>query len=264
MNNNNNKMNCIYLYLGLLYESCVEFCQRRALSSSAKERSPPQLRFGSLLSSTKKFHDSDLSLLSWLQSIPAQTFAHPFEQRTLDVDVERLEKPSLETSWTEHMLVTPIKPKLFPYSAMPFGRPRSVDLMSRSLNPSLDGLPFGSGTMWRSSLASFHLTGKKSMTTSVDRLFENDEKGSKPPTVGTVNEKEHSPFDDADNKRFFSYMIFMSSTFKLISYFDRLVASEIAEKSPRGEPASGDLLREFQRLKQKPTEEFSPSPAAAK
>ena len=65
-------------------------------------------------------------------------------------------------------------------------------------------------------------------------------------------------------KGLFSYMIFMSSTFKLISYFDRLVASEIAEKSPRGEPASGDLLREFQRLKQKPTEEFSPSPAAAK
>jgi hypothetical protein len=162
--------NCC-IYLGLLYESCVEFCQRRALSGSVKERSPPQLRFGSLLSSSKKFHDSDLSLLSWLQSIPAQTFAHPFEQRTLDVDVERLDKPSLETSWTEHMLVTPIKPKLFPYSAMPFGRPRSVDLMSRSLNPSLDGLPFGSGTMWRSSLASFHLTGKKSMTTSVWDFF---------------------------------------------------------------------------------------------
>ena len=36
--------------------------------------------------------------------------------------------------------VTPIKPKMFPHSAMPFGRPRSVDLMSRSLNPSLDGL----------------------------------------------------------------------------------------------------------------------------
>ena len=60
---------------------------------------------GSLLSSTKKFHDSDLSLLSWLQSIPSETFVHPFEQRTLDVDVERLEKPSLETSWTEHMRI---------------------------------------------------------------------------------------------------------------------------------------------------------------
>lgn len=188
----------------MLYESCVEYCQRRALSSSGKDRSPPELRFGSLLSSSKKFHDSDLSLLSWLQSIPATTFAHPFEQRTLDVDIERLEKPALETSWTEHMLVTPIKPKLFPYSAMPFGRPRSVDLMSRSLNPSLDGLPFGSGTMWRSSLASFHLTGKKSMTTSVDRLFENDDKGMKnaqPPSVTTVNEliKEQSPFEDTSS-----------------------------------------------------------------
>lgn len=194
--------------LGMLYESCVEYCQRRALSSSAKDRSAPELRFGSLLSSSKKFHDSDLSLLSWLQSIPSTTFSHPFEQRTLDVDVERLEKPSLETSWTEHMLVTPIKPKLFPYSAMPFGRPRSVDLMSRSLNPSLDGLPFGSGTMWRSSLASFHLTGKKSMTTSVDRLFENDSdkgvKSAQPPTVTTVNElakDEQSPFDEITNNQ---------------------------------------------------------------
>lgn len=55
------------------------------------------------------FSDSDLSLLSWLQSIPAETFSVPFEQKTLNVDVERLERPSLETSWTEHMLITPIK-----------------------------------------------------------------------------------------------------------------------------------------------------------
>lgn len=201
-------LNRAYVFrLGMLYESCVEFCQRRALSGGAKERSSPQLRFGSLLSSNKKFHDSDLSLLSWLQSIPAQTFAHPFEQRTLDVDVERLEKPTLETSWTEHMLVTPIKPKLFPYSAMPFGRPRSVDLMSRSLNPSLEGIPFGSGsTMWRSSLASFHLTGKKAMTTSVDRLFENDGKGAKLahlPAVRTLDElrKEDSSLEESNNQR---------------------------------------------------------------
>ena len=36
----------IFLFLGLLYESCVEFCQRRALSSNSDERSTPQLRFG--------------------------------------------------------------------------------------------------------------------------------------------------------------------------------------------------------------------------
>jgi hypothetical protein len=225
---------------GLLYESCVEFCQRRALSSTGAagkdSKSVPQLRFGSLLSSSKKsFHDSDLSLLSWLQSIPAQTFAHPFEQRTLDVDVERLERPALETSWTEHMLVTPIKPKMFPHSAMPFGRPRSaVDLMSRSLNPSsLEGfLPFGAtgtgaagtsgaasaagslsnNTMWRSSLASFHLTGKKSMTTSVDRLFESDPRavaaaaasGDLPPPPASSSEHQKEP-EVPDVKRSVQY-----------------------------------------------------------
>lgn len=164
----------IYFNLGLLYESCVDFCQRRALSCNSKEKATPQLRFTSLLNSSRKFQDSDLSLLSWLQSIPIQTFAYPFEQQTLDVDVERLEKPSLETSWTEHMLITPIKPKLFPYSAMPIGRPKSVDVMSRSLNPSLDCSGLGGSAIFRSGLASFHLTGKKSMTTSVDRLFESD------------------------------------------------------------------------------------------
>lgn len=89
------------------------------------------------------------------------------------------------------MLVQPIKPKTFPHSAMPFTRPRSAaDIMSRSLMPVLDGLPYGlahgasanttqhngssrmmamstgdislgNGPMSRSSFASFHLTGKK-------------------------------------------------------------------------------------------------------
>lgn len=66
------------------------------------------------------------------QSIPPDTFSVPFEQKNLNVDIVRLEKPPLETSWTEHMLITPIKPKLFPHSAMPFTRPRSAtDIMSR-------------------------------------------------------------------------------------------------------------------------------------
>lgn len=104
------------------------------------------------------------------------------------------------------MLVTPIKPKTFPHSAMPFTRPRSAaDMMSRSLLPALEGLPYGlqgaghnmtgehgnpavmmalstgdinhSPLMSRSSFASFHLTGLKNnklMNTSVDRLFENE------------------------------------------------------------------------------------------
>lgn len=178
---------------GILYESCVSYCQQKATSTGkdALNSSGSEMHFSSLLSGTG-FSDSDLSLLSWLQSIPTDTFGCPFEQRTLNVDVERLEKPSLETSWTEHMLVTPIKPKTFPHSAMPFTRPRSADIMSRSLIPALDGLPFGLSTgrntgggmtvstgdisnMSRS-FASFHLSNsKKMMNTSVDRLFENDE-----------------------------------------------------------------------------------------
>ncbi|XP_059472185.1 WD repeat-containing protein 47 isoform X2 [Neocloeon triangulifer] len=180
---------------GILYESCVSYCQQKATSTGkdSMSSSGSEMHFTSLLSGTG-FSDSDLSLLSWLQSIPADTFACPFEQRTLNVDVERLDKPSLETSWTEHMLITPIKPKTFPHSAMPFTRPRSADIMSRSLLPSLDGLPFGLSSGGRGSIgamtmstgdinsmsksfASFHLSNKekKMMNTSVDRLFENDE-----------------------------------------------------------------------------------------
>ncbi|KAF2886634.1 hypothetical protein ILUMI_19539 [Ignelater luminosus] len=186
---------------GILYESCVNYCQAKA--TGTKESQTQEMNFSRLLDGSVGFSDSDLSLLSWLQSIPSETFSVPFEQRTLNVDVERLERPSLETSWTEHMLVTPIKPKTFPHSAMPFTRPRSAaDIMTRSLMPALDGLPFGlahGGTaphngnprlmalstgdinsnspMSRSSFASFHLTGMKNnkpMNASVDRLFENE------------------------------------------------------------------------------------------
>ncbi|GIY09814.1 hypothetical protein CEXT_364111 [Caerostris extrusa] len=78
-----------------------------------------EMGFSHILNGTG-FSDSDLSLLSWLQCIPPETFSYPFEQKTLSVDVEQLDKPSLEASW-------------------------------------------------------FHLTGKKAMNTSVDRLFESSD-----------------------------------------------------------------------------------------
>ncbi|XP_058831873.1 WD repeat-containing protein 47 isoform X1 [Topomyia yanbarensis] len=170
---------------GILYESCVNYCQVKATGTA--DAALQKINFSRVLDGSIGFTDSDLSLLSWLQSIPAETFSVPFEQKTLNVDVERLEKPSLETSWTEHMLITPIKPKTFPHSVMPFTRPRSAaDIMTRSLLPSLDAVstcinPKASNEsfpMSRSSFASFHLTGIKPtsgklMTSSVDRLFEN-------------------------------------------------------------------------------------------
>lgn len=176
---------------GILYESCVNYCQAKA--TGTKETESQEMNFSRLLDGSVGFSDSDLSLLSWLQSIPPETFSVPFEQRTLNVDVERLERPSLETSWTEHMLVTPIKPKTFPHSAMPFTRPRSAaDIMTRSLMPVLDSAAHAgnprlmalstgdintNSPMSRSSFASFHLTGiknNKNMNASVDRLFENE------------------------------------------------------------------------------------------
>lgn len=92
---------------GVLYESCVGFCQAKATGSP--ECSQQEMTFSRLLDGSVGFSDSDLSLLSWLQSIPPETFSVSFLQKTLNVDVERLERPSLETSWTEHMLITPIK-----------------------------------------------------------------------------------------------------------------------------------------------------------
>ena len=60
---------------GILYESCVDYCQQKATGAKHSEH----IKFTNLLSQSD-FSDSDLSLLSWLQSIPGDTFACPFEQ----------------------------------------------------------------------------------------------------------------------------------------------------------------------------------------
>lgn len=169
---------------GILYESCVNYCQSKATGSP--EAQSNKFDFSSLLDGSG-FDESDLSLLSWLQSVPAEVFNVPFEQRLLNVNVERLERPSLHTSWTEHMLITPIKPRAFPHLAMPFRRPRSAaDAMTRSLRPLPDGAPRHPAVMALSAIdygpssscfGAFHLTGIKGikpMNSSVDRLFENN------------------------------------------------------------------------------------------
>lgn len=128
---------------GLLYESCVNYCQLKATKSDLPHQ---DIDFSRVLDTMHGFTDSDLSLLSWIQSIPSEVFSIPFEQKSLNVDIERLEKPTLESSWTEHILVTPIKPKIFPHSVMPFTRPKSAaDIMTRSLLPSLDTVSQSTG-----------------------------------------------------------------------------------------------------------------------
>ncbi|XP_059157387.1 WD repeat-containing protein 47-like [Physella acuta] len=120
---------------GMLYESCVDFCQQQATGGQGG------LAYSTLLNDTG-FSDADLSLLAWLQCIPFEVFSCPFEQKAINVDIRPLIKPSLEASWSEQILVTPIKPKMFPHSAVPSVRSRS-ELMTRSLNPQFDGLSSG-------------------------------------------------------------------------------------------------------------------------
>lgn len=302
---------------GILYESCVNYCQAKA--TGTKESQTQEMNFSKLLDGSVGFSDSDLSLLSWLQSISSETFSVPFEQRTLNVDVERLERPSLEASWTEHMFVTPIKPKTFPHSAMPFTRPRSAaDIMSRSLMPALDGLPYGlaqgssstthngnsrvmalstgdincnNGPMSRSSFASFHLTGIKNnklMNASVDRLFENEndvflsnsyadfqqlpaiqEQTSTPKNISTSLPKNQSrPLSKSPERKISSAStpehkgrespasIGTARSSRRDSLNERPATTQNVVLTAPAEPCleqsfTGDLLKEFQKQKQK-------------
>ena len=49
---------------GILYESCVDYCQQKATAS----KSSNSIEFTNILSESE-FSDTDLSLLSWLQVI---------------------------------------------------------------------------------------------------------------------------------------------------------------------------------------------------
>lgn len=78
------------LIKGILYESCVKYCQVKATGEPETPTQDHEMTFSRLLDGCAGLSDSDLSLLSWLQSIPPETFSIPFEQRSLNVDVERL------------------------------------------------------------------------------------------------------------------------------------------------------------------------------
>lgn len=122
---------------GLLYESCLEYCQNRAISTSSDK---VNFEFSNLLEETK-LDRSDSSLLSWLQAIPADTFNFQFEDKKLNISIEKLDKPTLIATWTEILLTSPIKPRVFPHSATPFTRLKATDLMSKSLTSGIvDGL----------------------------------------------------------------------------------------------------------------------------
>ena len=75
------------LVKGLLYESCVEYCQARATSSTpavddATYQAPLSGDPGALLAHTQ-LSETDASLLSWLHALPGDTFACAFEEKPL-------------------------------------------------------------------------------------------------------------------------------------------------------------------------------------
>lgn len=149
---------------GLLYESCVEYCQARATSSieSYNLVDPNTLLMQMQLSET------DASLLSWLHALPLDTFSCPFEEKPLKLNMNKFVKPNLEATWADAILATPIKPQqLFPYNAVPTGRSRNTELMSRSLAPQYDGLSFG-------------LSRSQIFTSGIEMQLKPDDKNSSP------------------------------------------------------------------------------------
>uniref|UniRef100_A0A673KR76 WD repeat-containing protein 47-like n=1 Tax=Sinocyclocheilus rhinocerous TaxID=307959 RepID=A0A673KR76_9TELE len=126
------------LIKGLLYECCVEFCQSKA---TGEEITEGEILLGIDMLCGNGCDDLDLSLLSWLQNLSPSIFSCAFEQKMLNIHVDRLVKPA-KAAYAD--LLTPLISKLSPYPASPLRRPQSADTyMTRSLNPALDGLSYG-------------------------------------------------------------------------------------------------------------------------
>uniref|UniRef100_G3PQS4 WD repeat domain 47a n=1 Tax=Gasterosteus aculeatus aculeatus TaxID=481459 RepID=G3PQS4_GASAC len=126
------------LLKGVLYECCVEFCQSKA---TGEEMPEGEVLLGVDMLCGNGCDDLDLSLLSWMQNLSHTVFSCAFEQKQLNIHVDRLVKPT-KTGYGD--LLTPLISKLSPYPSSPLRRPQSADTyMSRSLNPALDGLSFG-------------------------------------------------------------------------------------------------------------------------
>ncbi|CAJ1072104.1 PREDICTED: WD repeat-containing protein 47 isoform X1 [Xyrichtys novacula] len=126
------------LLKGVLYECCVEFCQSKA---TGEEITESEVLLGVDMLCGNGCDDLDLSLLSWMQNLSHTVFSCAFEQKQLNIHVDRLVKPA-KTGYAD--LLTPLISKLSPYPSSPLRRPQSADTyMSRSLNPALDGLSYG-------------------------------------------------------------------------------------------------------------------------
>lgn len=129
---------------GLLYETCVDLCQSKAVRSNDFEE---KLSKNSIMLDSTHPLDAkvDGSLYSWLKCVPLDVFSLPFVKEFLEIKIESLRRPQLEAQWTEQILATPIKPKMFPHSATPIARLKSAEKMSLSMIPQYETIVCGKG-----------------------------------------------------------------------------------------------------------------------
>lgn len=72
---------------GLLYENCIDFCQKQAMhKTSASDISVTNVQTDFFRAQTP--HSSG-NFYSWLHSLPPETFVIPFEQLSIEVEVEK-------------------------------------------------------------------------------------------------------------------------------------------------------------------------------
>ncbi len=182
------------LLKGIMFEACVDYCQQQA---TAKDIHDSKLSLRGMVTGSDA-DDADLSLLSWLQSIPLGTFNCPFEQKSLELTVKKIVKPS--TSWSEQIM-TPMTPtpsskqRMSPSPGTPTlyrGRPWSsgARALSQSLNPTLEAVLSNQGIKKKDdspgvdpnflsrSFANFHLPTGMSPNTSLPTLSEDGERTS--------------------------------------------------------------------------------------
>uniref|UniRef100_A0AAX7VHX1 CTLH domain-containing protein n=1 Tax=Astatotilapia calliptera TaxID=8154 RepID=A0AAX7VHX1_ASTCA len=200
------------LLKGVLYECCVEFCQSKA---TGEEITESEVLLGVDMLCGNGCDDLDLSLLSWMQNLAQTVFSCAFEQKQLNIHIDRLVKPA-KTGYSD--LLTPLISKLSPYPSSPLRRPQSADTyMSRSLNPALDGLSYGlSGQDKRASageiapgkgvspmshsFANFHYPGAggQSLSRSLMMETQNTRPASAPgedaPSAGSADRNEYEEF----------------------------------------------------------------------
>ncbi|KAJ7332412.1 hypothetical protein JRQ81_014592 [Phrynocephalus forsythii] len=192
---------------GLLYECCVEFCQSKA---TGEEITESEVLLGIDLLCGNGCDDLDLSLLSWLQNLPCTVFSCAFEQKMLNIHVDKLLKPT-KAAYAD--LLTPLISKLSPYPSSPMRRPQSADAyMTRSLNPALDGLSCGltnqdkritdlgtKASPMSHSFANFHYPGVQNLTRSL--MLENTDCHSiyeeSPERCDTPVDTQHSSGSEA-------------------------------------------------------------------